>query len=119
MNFSIHHLSIETIQSYVELCFKVTNYELRYGKSNCSWASCREGCTASIYKCHQIRVVYTPEHGFKENMNANMFDQNSWADLSRIERPVSFFSSQHSILTNLKLVISVCSVVVVVVALIL
>ena len=34
---------------------QVTRSSLRYGRTNCSWASCREGCTASIYKCHQIR----------------------------------------------------------------
>ena len=27
----------------------------RAGTTNCSWASCREGCTADIFKCHQIR----------------------------------------------------------------
>ena len=27
----------------------------RSGTTNCSWASCREGCTADIFKCHQIR----------------------------------------------------------------
>jgi len=66
---------------------RVTSYELRYGKSNCSWASCREGCTASIYKCQQIRVVYTPNEAFNEGMNAVQFDGPKWQDLSRIERP--------------------------------
>lgn len=28
------------------------------GVSNCSWASCREGCTKDLYECTQIRVNY-------------------------------------------------------------
>ena len=30
------------------------------GASNCSWSSCREGCTRDIYECHQILVEYQP-----------------------------------------------------------
>lgn len=29
-----------------------------YGAKNCSWTSCREGCTKDIYECQQIRVNY-------------------------------------------------------------
>lgn len=28
------------------------------GASNCSWTSCREGCTKEVYECTQIRVKY-------------------------------------------------------------
>lgn len=28
------------------------------GASNCSWTSCREGCTKELYDCTQIRVNY-------------------------------------------------------------
>lgn len=28
------------------------------GTSNCSWTSCREGCTKELYDCTQIRVNY-------------------------------------------------------------
>lgn len=39
--------------------FCVTVYtEKRQGASNCSWTSCREGCTKEIYTCSQIRVNY-------------------------------------------------------------
>ncbi|XP_054271079.1 protein tipE isoform X2 [Macrosteles quadrilineatus] len=34
------------------------------GASNCSWTSCKEGCTKEVYECTQIRVNYkvtTPE----------------------------------------------------------
>ncbi|XP_067013563.2 protein tipE isoform X1 [Anabrus simplex] len=30
----------------------------RKGASNCSWSSCREGCTKEVYECTQIRVNY-------------------------------------------------------------
>ena len=32
--------------------------ETRYGVSNCTWSSCREGCTKEVYECTQIRVNY-------------------------------------------------------------
>ncbi|XP_018320605.1 protein tipE [Agrilus planipennis] len=32
--------------------------ERKLGVSNCSWASCREGCTKEIYDCTQIHVDY-------------------------------------------------------------
>ncbi|KAL1131690.1 hypothetical protein AAG570_011303 [Ranatra chinensis] len=42
------------------------------GLSNCSWASCREGCTTAALRCHQILVNYTklPFHEWqKANIN--------------------------------------------------
>lgn len=32
--------------------------ESHKGVSNCSWTSCREGCTKEVYECTQIRVNY-------------------------------------------------------------
>ncbi|XP_014209301.1 protein tipE [Copidosoma floridanum] len=32
--------------------------ESRRGTSNCSWTSCREGCTRELFECTQIRVNY-------------------------------------------------------------
>jgi len=29
------------------------------GISNCSWSSCRHGCTAEVYKCWQVQVNFT------------------------------------------------------------
>lgn len=39
------------------LCVTVDT-ERRQGASNCTWTSCREGCTKEIYQCTQIRVNY-------------------------------------------------------------
>ena len=36
------------------------SYIIIAGASNCSWSSCREGCTRDIYECHQILVEYQP-----------------------------------------------------------
>jgi len=67
---------------------KVTDYSLRYGKSNCTWASCKEGCTAEIFKCHQIRVSYTPRIQFVGNSSRSVdtFGDSDWALLTRMER---------------------------------
>jgi hypothetical protein len=39
------------------LCQTVDS-ETRQGASNCTWSSCREGCTKEVYECTQIRVNY-------------------------------------------------------------
>ncbi|XP_059613557.1 protein tipE isoform X1 [Phlebotomus argentipes] len=39
------------------ICTTVDTMYLR-GASNCSWTSCREGCTKDIYECLQISVNY-------------------------------------------------------------
>jgi len=64
----------------------VSSYELRYGKSNCTWASCKEGCTAEIFKCHQIRVNYTPLVSFTDSVQWDTIKQEDWAHLTRVER---------------------------------
>ncbi|VVC88186.1 unnamed protein product [Leptidea sinapis] len=32
----------------------------RLGLDNCTWASCREGCTSDAYRCLQLHVKYRP-----------------------------------------------------------
>ena len=34
---------------------KVSSVNIQHGKSNCKWTSCREGCTAELYVCYQVR----------------------------------------------------------------
>ena len=70
------------------MCPQVTSYELRYGKTNCSWASCREGCTAEIFKCHQVRVTYTPKRMYENNTIVDEIEENEWAYLTRTEKLV-------------------------------
>ena len=52
--------------------FCVTSYvEKRQGASNCTWTSCREGCTKEIYECTQIRVNYKRATLFENSTNLN------------------------------------------------
>ena len=45
----------------------------RQGTSNCSWSSCREGCTKDVYECTQIRVNYKilPDFSKEEGEEGN------------------------------------------------
>ena len=61
---------------------KVTNVSVLAGKSNCSWSSCREGCTADMYHCFQVRVVYSHQV-FKEDIDAS--EIRDWVDLNRFD----------------------------------
>jgi len=67
---------------------KLTEYKLRYGRANCSWASCKEGCTAQIFKCHQLRVTYTPLRGYENNTLVDDITEKDWAYLRRTDKPV-------------------------------
>lgn len=82
------------------LCVTV-NTERRQGVSNCSWSSCREGCTKEIYDCTQIRVNYKKvaienfttvepisirmERGLRESYDYEIFDQSNEDYLSEVE----------------------------------
>ena len=35
---------------------RVSRVDVKHGKSNCKWSSCREGCTADMYQCYQVRT---------------------------------------------------------------
>ena len=78
--------------------FQLESSELRYGKSNCSWASCREGCTAEIFKCHQVRVTYTPKREYQEELEIETIPPNEWAYLTRTEKQVGPCPYSHLIL---------------------
>lgn len=49
------------------------------GASNCSWTSCREGCTRDIYECTQIRVNY------KVNVPSNYTNETIYDEIDVIE----------------------------------
>ncbi|XP_028157952.1 protein tipE isoform X1 [Ostrinia nubilalis] len=55
------------------------NVKHLFGVSNCSWASCREGCTKDLYDCTQIRVNY--KLGYAANITATEYE-----NLIRVER---------------------------------
>lgn len=37
----------------------VTDHVYAEGMRNCTWSSCREGCTTAAIRCHQLLVNYT------------------------------------------------------------
>jgi hypothetical protein len=39
----------------VPITCKVNAVTVRHGKKNCKWSSCREGCTADMFICFQVR----------------------------------------------------------------
>lgn len=45
---------------------KVNSVTIQYGKGNCNWSSCREGCTADMFICYQVRVRYSQEEWMPE-----------------------------------------------------
>ena len=42
-----------------------------------------QGCTAEIFKCHQIRVTYAPKLLFTESRDVADFAESDWAHLTR------------------------------------
>ena len=62
----IHYLVqlIQTnLKNHYEACLFIHTLYLisayLIGISNCSWSSCRHGCTAEVYKCWQVEVNFT------------------------------------------------------------
>lgn len=51
------------------MCQTVYHQFLR-GLSNCTWTSCREGCTAEVYSCYHVIVVYVKGKGTKDDIAA-------------------------------------------------
>ncbi|XP_046491002.1 protein tipE isoform X1 [Neodiprion pinetum] len=50
--------------------------ESRRGTRNCSWTSCREGCTKELYDCTQIRVNYKlPVNGTSELEDSRLVEE--------------------------------------------
>lgn len=62
------------------------------GASNCSWTSCKEGCTKDIYKCTQIRVnykIFKNESMLNESTSSvASFEPDQPAGGARVERAI-------------------------------
>ena len=50
---------LQELSKYLKYETSVLNKSFNSGLSNCSWSSCREGCTRDIFSCHHILVEYT------------------------------------------------------------
>lgn len=57
-----------------------TDHVYAMSLSNCSWASCREGCTTTPVRCHQILVNYTriPFHEWEKMTPPKELDSVEW-----------------------------------------
>lgn len=70
------------------------NTEHFKGAPNCSWTSCREGCTKEVYECTQIRVnykIWKPSNSSNETVDSNIVDEISVVqskDKTRVERAI-------------------------------
>lgn len=63
---------------------KVSRVEVKHGKSNCLWSSCREGCTVDMYKCYQVRVIYSYEL-YRNFTLVPDIPESEWVDLTRFD----------------------------------
>ena len=50
---------------------KVNSIAVKTGKSNCTWSSCREGCTADMYKCFQVGILDAFMQGASRGQKSN------------------------------------------------
>lgn len=46
----------------------------KFGMSNCSWSSCREGCTRDVFRCTQIYVNYVKDQEILKGLNSTDFE---------------------------------------------
>lgn len=56
------------------------------GLFNCTWSSCREGCTSDVYSCTHIYVTYTPwsNNSMKNDTGGRNTAANTTADPSTV-----------------------------------
>jgi hypothetical protein len=61
------------------------------GLFNCSWSSCREGCTSDVFKCTHIYVTYIDDLNFTFPFNATaneLFNLTEMTEMSRSEEAI-------------------------------
>lgn len=79
--------------THAAVCVTVETEHFK-GASNCSWTSCREGCTKEVYECTQIRVnyrIWRPSNVSNETVDSNIVDEISVLTPkgnSRVERGI-------------------------------
>lgn len=78
---------------------EITSVHVRHGKSHCLWSSCREGCTADMYVCYQVRVKYTTEPWRNDT---SVSDYSNWVNLERFDTNENRTVSDTPLLVNIK-----------------
>jgi len=64
------------------------------GMYNCSWASCREGCTSDLFKCSHIYVAFVENFTFPSNATA--------MELVNLTDSLNLYSEDSVLLVNIK-----------------
>jgi hypothetical protein len=59
---------------------------IRAGTKNCSWTSCREGCTRDVYQCTQIYVNYKIFPNGTNPYNETIFDYSTPPEPKKVEQ---------------------------------
>lgn len=80
---------------------KVSTVDVKHGKTNCKWSSCREGCTADMYTCYQVRVVYS-KRAFVNGTYATEIPYSEWVDLTRFDTIENNTMTDTPLLVNIK-----------------
>ncbi|XP_021707579.1 protein tipE [Aedes aegypti] len=65
-----------------------TRREDMTGLFNCSWSSCREGCTSDVFKCTHIYVTFIDDLNFTFPFNATPSELFNLTDIERSEEAI-------------------------------
>lgn len=76
--FTTIFMQFEEVPALCETMYQDTFH----GAKNCSWASCREGCTKDIYVCTQIRVNYRLNlYNYTDEFNFTQYHKDlAWSE---------------------------------------
>ncbi|XP_071642223.1 tipE homolog 1 isoform X1 [Temnothorax longispinosus] len=74
------------------------------GLFNCTWSSCREGCTSDVYSCTHIYVTYTPwsNASMKNDTGGRNTTANATADLGTVTAVSTPGDVEAVLLVNIK-----------------
>ena len=81
--FLINHYNQVIFLVYIIFLF--LSVEVKAGKSQCRWSSCREGCTVELFKCWQVRVIYAADVPYVNRSFVQDIADSSWVDLKRFD----------------------------------
>ncbi|XP_020295459.1 protein tipE isoform X2 [Pseudomyrmex gracilis] len=70
------------------------------GLYNCTWTSCREGCTSDVYRCSHVYVTYTPWN--TANLKNETADRNTTVNITSVANMSSPGNVEAVLLVNIK-----------------
>jgi len=82
---------------------RVESVKVKTGRQACQWSSCREGCTADMFECWQVRVKYSVTPYVNDSSEVNHYiAEDQWRDLSRIDMMEEKMHEDTPLLVNIK-----------------